>query len=49
MVLMQPSTHCLVNLTEWPPFVLTLQEVEHVHFERVTYATKVFKKSPLPT
>mmetsp|Transcript_3992 Transcript_3992/g.5577 ORF Transcript_3992/g.5577 Transcript_3992/m.5577 type:complete len:374 (+) Transcript_3992:1306-2427(+) len=42
MVLMQPTTHCLVSLTEWPPFVLTLSEVEHVHFERVTYATKAF-------
>ena len=42
MVLLQPTTNCLVNLTEWPSFVLTLSEVEHVHFERVTYATKAF-------
>lgn len=42
MVLIQPTAHCLVNLTEWQPFVLTLSEIEHVHFERVTYATKAF-------
>lgn len=42
MVLLQPTTHCLVNLTEWPPLVITLSEVEHAHFERVTYATKNF-------
>jgi nucleosome binding factor SPN SPT16 subunit len=42
MVTMTPTTNCLVNLVEWPPFVLTLSEVEHVHFERVTYATKAF-------
>ena len=42
MVLLQPTTNCLVNLTEWPSFVMTLSEVEHAHFERVTYATKAF-------
>lgn len=42
MVLLQPTTHCLVNLTEWPPFVITLSDVEHCHMERVTYATKNF-------
>lgn len=42
MVQLVPTTNCLVNLTEWPPFVLTLSEVEHCHFERVTYATKAF-------
>jgi nucleosome binding factor SPN SPT16 subunit len=42
MVLLQPTTHCLVNLTEWPPFVVTLSDVEHCHMERVTYATKNF-------
>jgi nucleosome binding factor SPN SPT16 subunit len=42
MVLLQPTTHCLVNLTEVPPFVLTLADIDHVHFERVTYATRNF-------
>eukprot|EP01038_Epipyxis_sp_PR26KG_P005811 gene5811-8017_t len=40
MVMLQPTTNCLVNLTEVPPFVITLSEIEHAHFERVTYATK---------
>lgn len=42
MVLIQPTTHCLVNLTETPAFVLTLSDVEHVHFERITYSQKNF-------
>jgi nucleosome binding factor SPN SPT16 subunit len=42
MVLIQPTTHCLVNLTESPAFVLTLTDVEHVHFERITYSQKNF-------
>lgn len=54
MVLLQPTTHCLVNLTETPPFLVTLSDIEHVHFERVTYATKnfdmtiIFKNHDLP-
>jgi nucleosome binding factor SPN SPT16 subunit len=35
-VFLQPTVHCLVNLTEAPFFVLTLDEVEIVHFERVS-------------
>jgi len=42
MVVISPTTNALVNLTEWPPFVLTLADVEHAHFERVTFATKAF-------
>jgi nucleosome binding factor SPN SPT16 subunit len=42
MVLIQPTTHCLVNLTEMPFFVITLSEIDHAHFERVSYATKNF-------
>ena len=42
MVLLQPTTHCLVNVTENPPFVITLSEIDHAHFERVSYATKNF-------
>jgi nucleosome binding factor SPN SPT16 subunit len=54
MVLLQPTTNCLVNLTEVPFFVITLSEVEHAHFERVTYATKnvdltfIFKNWDIP-
>ena len=34
-VLLQPTTHCVVNLTEQPNFVITLDDIELVHFERV--------------
>lgn len=42
MVFIQPSVHCLVNLTELPNFVTTLSDVEHIHFERVSRATRNF-------
>mmetsp|Transcript_8536 Transcript_8536/g.8461 ORF Transcript_8536/g.8461 Transcript_8536/m.8461 type:complete len:271 (+) Transcript_8536:1090-1902(+) len=42
MVLLQPTTHCLINVTEQPFFCLTLSEIDHAHFERVSYATKNF-------
>jgi nucleosome binding factor SPN SPT16 subunit len=41
-VFIQPSLNCLINLTEQPFFVVHMSEVDHVHFERVTYATKTF-------
>ena len=31
-----------VNLTSWPPFVTTLEDVELVHFERVQLSLKNF-------
>uniref|UniRef100_A0A915IGG8 FACT complex subunit n=1 Tax=Romanomermis culicivorax TaxID=13658 RepID=A0A915IGG8_ROMCU len=41
-VLLQPTSSCLVNLTDWPPFLVTLDEVELVHFERVQFQLKNF-------
>uniref|UniRef100_A0A2P2I040 FACT complex subunit n=1 Tax=Hirondellea gigas TaxID=1518452 RepID=A0A2P2I040_9CRUS len=41
-VSLQPTSGCLVNLTEWPPFVIVLDEVELVHFERVQFHLKNF-------
>ncbi|KAB7506147.1 FACT complex subunit spt16 [Armadillidium nasatum] len=41
-VLLQPTSGCLVNLTEWPPFVIVLDDVELVHFERVQFHLKNF-------
>ncbi|XP_042233309.1 FACT complex subunit spt16-like isoform X2 [Homarus americanus] len=41
-VLLQPTSGCVVNLTEWPPFVIVLDEVELVHFERVQFHLKNF-------
>ncbi|KAG1714064.1 FACT complex subunit spt16 [Nymphon striatum] len=41
-VLLQPTSGCIVNLTEWPPFVITLEEVQLVHYERVQFHLKNF-------
>jgi len=41
-VLLQPTSSSLVNLTSWPPFVCTLEDVELVHFERVSLSLKNF-------
>uniref|UniRef100_A0A3B5PW37 FACT complex subunit n=1 Tax=Xiphophorus maculatus TaxID=8083 RepID=A0A3B5PW37_XIPMA len=40
--LLQPTSSSLINVTEWPPFVVTLDEVELVHFERVQFHLKNF-------
>lgn len=42
MVTIMPTLNCLINLTETPFFVVDLQDVDHVHFERVTYMSKAF-------
>jgi len=42
MVTIYPTVHCLVNLTETPFFLVSLDEIEHVHFERVNNHTKNF-------
>lgn len=42
MVFIMPTLNCLVNLTETPFFVVDLDNVDHVHFERVTFASKAF-------
>ena len=42
MVAIMPTLNCLVNLTETPFFVVDLEDVDHVHFERVTYMSKAF-------
>merc|ERR1719251_119304 len=41
-VLLQPTSSCLVNLTQWPPFVITLEDMELCHFERVSFSMKNF-------
>lgn len=41
-VLIQPTTGYMINLTEWPPFVIGLDEIELVHFERVQFHLKNF-------
>mmetsp|Transcript_28182 Transcript_28182/g.65219 ORF Transcript_28182/g.65219 Transcript_28182/m.65219 type:complete len:428 (-) Transcript_28182:966-2249(-) len=42
MVCIHPTLNCLLNLTETPFFVVDLADVDHVHFERVTYMSKAF-------
>ena len=41
-MLLQPTSSCLVNLTAWPPFVITLEDLELCHFERVSFSMKNF-------
>ena len=41
-VLCQPTTDCLVQLSEPPFMVLTLEEIEIVHLERVQFGLKNF-------
>ncbi|XP_065915341.1 FACT complex subunit SPT16-like [Dysidea avara] len=41
-VQMFPTTNCLISLAEYPPFIVTLDEVELVHFERVAFHLKNF-------
>ena len=41
-VLLVPTTHCLVHLSETPFLVITLEEVEVVHLERVQFGLKNF-------
>jgi nucleosome binding factor SPN SPT16 subunit len=42
MVQLLPTLNCLVNLTETPFFVVDLDHVDHVHFERVHSMSKAF-------
>lgn len=42
MVLLQPTSSCLLNITEMPPFVQSLESIELVHFERVSFHLKNF-------
>ena len=41
-VLIQPSTDCVVQLTEPPFFVVSLDEIEVAHLERVQFGLKNF-------
>lgn len=41
-VLLQPTSDCLVNLTDHPCFVITLSDIEIVHFERCQFGLKSF-------
>ena len=50
-VLLQPTTDCLVSLTETPFLVITLVDVEIAHLERVQVLSLLFLNlfsNPLP-
>eukprot|EP00939_MAST-03C_sp_MAST-3C-sp1_P001704 g1704.t1 len=40
MVTISPCTHCLVNLTEFPFFVVSLDSIDHVHMERASISAR---------
>jgi len=40
--IIMPTAHCIVDLTEWPPTVITLSEIELVALERVDFSLKNF-------
>jgi len=40
--LLQPTSAALINISEWPSFVVTLEDIEIVHFERVLFHLKSF-------
>ncbi|XP_026190808.1 FACT complex subunit SPT16 [Cyclospora cayetanensis] len=37
-----PTANCLIHLVEWPPFVLPLEDIEIVSFERVSHGLRNF-------
>lgn len=42
MVFLQPTLNSLINVTETPFCCVPLDEIDHVHFERITFASKAF-------
>ena len=42
MVFLQPTLHSLINVSETPFCCIPLDEIDHVHFERVTFSSKAF-------
>merc|ERR1719312_513036 len=41
-VLLLPTSYCLISVTSWPPFCVTLDDIQLVHFERVHFQLKNF-------
>lgn len=42
MSLIHPMAGCLASVVDKPPFVASVDDIEHVHFERVIYGSKNF-------
>uniref|UniRef100_A0A7S3A0J9 FACT complex subunit n=2 Tax=Rhodosorus marinus TaxID=101924 RepID=A0A7S3A0J9_9RHOD len=41
-VFLMPTVSCIVSLVDWPPFILSLQNVELAYLERVSFSLKNF-------
>jgi len=41
-VLLLPTSYCLISVSVWPPFCVTLEDIQLVHFERVHFQLKNF-------
>jgi nucleosome binding factor SPN SPT16 subunit len=41
-VTLLPTVNCIIDVIDWPPFVLNLQDVEIAHFERVEMQLRNF-------
>jgi nucleosome binding factor SPN SPT16 subunit len=41
-VTLLPTVNCIIDVIDWPPFVLNLQDVEIAHFERVDMQLRNF-------
>jgi nucleosome binding factor SPN SPT16 subunit len=37
-----PCRDCLISVSEWPPFVLTIEDIDIVYFERVSFGLRNF-------
>lgn len=42
MVKIRPTKNCLIAISEYPPFIVDLADIEAVHFERVSFGIKNF-------
>ncbi|RYG51448.1 hypothetical protein EON67_03365 [archaeon] len=37
-----PCTDCLISVADKPPFVVSIADIDHVHFERVSFTNRNF-------
>lgn len=40
VVRIRPTKNCLIAISEYPPFVIDINDIEVVHFERVAFGIK---------
>lgn len=39
---MKPTKNCLISISEFPVFLVDIDDIELVHFERISFGTKNF-------